>query len=77
MHPKTRYLFIASMDIAPEKEALFNEVYDAEHIPLLLQVPGVLSAVRCTNEPLTLAIAGTRKTISVPGSRALVNEQLR
>jgi hypothetical protein len=67
MHPKARYLFIASMDVKPEKEALFNEVYDSEHIPLLLKVPGVLSAVRCTNEPLTLAIAGTRKTIVAEG----------
>jgi hypothetical protein len=67
MHPNTRYLFIASMDVAPEKEALFNEVYDTEHIPMLLKVPGVLSAVRCTNEPLELAIAGTRKRIQVEG----------
>ena len=67
MHPKARYLFIASMDVKPEKEALFNEVYDSEHIPLLLKVPGVLSAVRCTNEPLPLAIAGTRKTIVAEG----------
>ncbi len=67
MHPKARYLFIASMDVKPEKEALFNEVYDTEHIPLLLKVPGVFSAVRCTNEPLTLAIAGTRKKIVAEG----------
>ena len=38
-----------------------------EHIPLLLKVPGDLSAVRCTNEPLKLAIAGTRKTIVAEG----------
>ena len=37
----TKYLFIASMDVAPEKEALFNEVYDQEHVPNLLRVPGV------------------------------------
>jgi len=67
MHPKARYLFIASMDVAPDKEALFNEVYDTEHVPLLLKVPGVLSATRCTNEPLTVVIAGTRQTITVPG----------
>jgi hypothetical protein len=67
MHPKARYLFIASMDVQPDKEDLFNEVYDTEHIPLLLKVPGVLSAVRCTNEPLTLAIAGTRRTIMIEG----------
>jgi len=67
MHPSTKYLFIASMDVEPSKEDLFNEVYDTEHIPLLLKVPGVLSAVRCTNEPLTLAIAGERKTIVTEG----------
>lgn len=67
MHPSTKYLFIASMDVEPSKEDLFNEVYDTEHIPLLLKVPGVLSAVRCTNESLTLAIAGGRKTIVAEG----------
>ena len=30
-----RYLFTASMDIPAEQEALFNEVYDKEHVPLL------------------------------------------
>jgi len=24
MHPKTKYIFIASMDVTPEKEALFS-----------------------------------------------------
>jgi hypothetical protein len=28
-----RYVFIASMDIDADKEAIFNEVYDTEHIP--------------------------------------------
>ena len=39
------YLFIASMDVDADKEALFNEVYDTEHIPLILKVPG---SSRCT-----------------------------
>jgi hypothetical protein len=34
------YLFIVAMDVTAEKEALFNEVYDTEHVPLLLKVPG-------------------------------------
>ncbi len=29
----TRYLFTASMDVDPDKEALFDEVYDQEHVP--------------------------------------------
>ena len=37
-----RYLFTASMDIPKEQEALFNEVYDKEHVPLLSSVPGVV-----------------------------------
>ena len=30
---KSRYLFVASMDVDPDKKALFNEVYDTEHVP--------------------------------------------
>ena len=43
MSISTRYVFVASMDVTPEAEALFNEVYDTEHVPNLLQVPGVRS----------------------------------
>ncbi len=35
MAAKARYIFIASMDVDPAKEDLFNEVYDTEHVPLL------------------------------------------
>ncbi len=63
MHPNTRYLFIASMDVDPDKEALFNEVYDREHVPMLLEVPGVLAVTRTRLEPLTLIIGGEKKTI--------------
>ena len=65
MHQKTRFLFTASMDVDPEKEAVFNEVYDTEHIPLILKVPGVLSAQRFVAEPLRMIIGGERKTIVV------------
>ena len=51
MHPKTRYVFTASLDIDPEKEALFNELYDTEHVPFLLKVPGVLAVTRVQSEP--------------------------
>src|SRR5436309_2951619 len=37
---QTRYLFSAAMDVDPTREGLFNEVYDGEHVPLLLKVPG-------------------------------------
>jgi len=55
------------MDVPPEKEALFNELYDTEHVPLLLKVPGVLAATRVKTEPLTMIIGGERKTIVIEG----------
>ncbi|HSE94745.1 MAG TPA: hypothetical protein VLD61_02570 [Methylomirabilota bacterium] len=59
------YLFTAAMDVRPDKEALFHEVYDAEHVPLLLKVPGVLSVARFKTEELTMVIGGQRRTIVV------------
>lgn len=67
MPGKAKYLFIASMDVAPEKEALFNEVYDKEHIPELLKVPGVLSVRRAVTVPLTMSIGGEKKSIVAEG----------
>jgi len=64
---QTRYLFTAAMDVTPDREALFHEVYDTEHIPLLLKVPGVVSVARFRAEPLTMVIGGERKTIVVEG----------
>ena len=52
------YIFIVSMDIAPDREALFNEVYDTEHIPLILKVPGVRAASRLSGEPFSMRLAG-------------------
>src|SRR5258708_32274835 len=40
----SKYVFVASMDVDLDKEALFNEVYDTEHVPNLLSVPGVHAA---------------------------------
>jgi hypothetical protein len=51
------------MDVEPAQEALFNEVYDKEHVPLLLSVPGVVSVARFRARPVTMIIGGERKTI--------------
>ena len=67
MHPKAKYIFIASMDVDPAKEAVFNELYDSEHVPLLLKVPGVLSAMRTKIEPLTVRISGNEQSIVADG----------
>jgi hypothetical protein len=47
---RTRYVFWVMMDVEPHKEALFNELYDAEHIPLLVDLPGCVNAVRYRTE---------------------------
>ncbi len=60
---QTKYIFSASMDVEPEKETLFNEVYDKEHVPQLLKVPGVVSVARFKKQEVTLLIGGERKTI--------------
>src|SRR5689334_20799677 len=64
---KTRYVFIAAMDVEPGKEAIFNEVYDKEHIPNLLKVPGVKSVTRLTQQPLEMFIGGEKKKIVAEG----------
>ena len=67
MHPQCRFLFTAAMDVDAEKEALFNEVYDTEHIPQLLKVPGVFAVHRYTLVPLKMSIGGEIKTIVAEG----------
>ena len=59
------YLFISSMDVEPDKEDLFNEVYETEHIPYLGGVPGVLSVARFERRPLVLTIGGETRTIEI------------
>ncbi len=62
---QTKYVFSAAMDVEPDKEALFNEVYDQEHVPLLLKVPGVISVARFKKQEMTIIIGGQRKTLLV------------
>ena len=62
-----KWIFTASMDVDPDKEALFNEVYETEHIPLLLKVPGVLSVKRYVAMPLTMVLGGETRTIVAEG----------
>jgi hypothetical protein len=64
----TKYLFIAGMDIAPEKEALFNEIYDREHVPNLLKVPGVRAVTRLCTEPASFAIGGQTRPLTGEGA---------
>jgi hypothetical protein len=62
---QSRYLFTAAMDVQPDKEKVFHEVYDQEHVPMLLEVPGVISVARFKTEELTMIMGGQRRTIVV------------
>jgi len=42
----TPYVFWVMMDVEPHREPLFNDLYDNEHLPLLLKLPGLVTAVR-------------------------------
>ena len=70
MSGKAKYLMIASMDVDPEHEAIFNEVYDKEHVPNLSKVPGILSVMRYKRDELTMNIGGERKTIRIENEPA-------
>ena len=67
---QTRYLFSAAMDVEPAKDALLNEVYDTEHVPLLLKVPGVIAVARFKRQELTMILGGERKTIVIENEPA-------
>lgn len=58
-----KWVFTAAMDVDPDKEALFNEVYDQEHVPHLRKVPGVVSVARAKLDTLRVTIGGETKTI--------------
>jgi len=62
-------LFVASMDVDPDKEALFNEVYDIEYFPNLLKVPGVHAVTRMQGELFTVSIGGAEQQVAHQGPR--------
>jgi hypothetical protein len=62
------WIFTAAMDIDPDKEALFNEVYETEHVPLILKVPGVVSCTRMKLDKLRITMGGETKEIDPQGA---------
>ncbi len=63
-----KWIFTAAMDVDPDKEAVFNEVYDKEHIPLISQVPGVISVTRLKLDTLRMTMGGVTKTMDPQGA---------
>jgi len=53
-----KYTLIVSMNVDANKEALFHEVYDTEHIPLIEKVPGVVSVTRLEAQPFQVKVGG-------------------
>jgi hypothetical protein len=47
---RTPYVFWVLMDVEPHREDLFNELYDVEHVPLLLKLPGCVNVARYRTE---------------------------
>ncbi|MGB6105622.1 MAG: hypothetical protein WBF88_17400 [Pusillimonas sp.] len=41
-----RYFYTVTFEIDAADEALFNEIYESEHVPNILKVPGVLGITR-------------------------------
>jgi len=56
------------MDVQPEKEALFNEVYATEHVPNLLKVPGVRAVTRLRTEPARHVLGGQVRELTGEGA---------
>ncbi len=79
MADKAKYIYIAAMDVDADKEAAFNEVYDTEHIPTILKVPGVVSATRyeaVEGQPKYMAVyeVETPETPASPPFRAAADQ---
>jgi len=66
---KAKYLFVVSMDVDSAKEALFNEVYDTEHVPHLAKVPGVIAATRVKGEDFARWVSGEVQKVVHEGAR--------
>jgi hypothetical protein len=43
---KAPYIYMVQMDIPAEHDAAFNRIYDTEHVPEILKVPGVRGCTR-------------------------------
>tara|TARA_B100000767_G_C19499888_1_gene423856 strand:+ start:64 stop:675 length:612 start_codon:yes stop_codon:yes gene_type:complete len=65
----SKYIFVVSMNIKEEHEYLFNEVYDEEHIPYLLKVPGVNKVTRGRGIPFLFSIGGETKSMKAPSQK--------
>ena len=73
---KSKFIFIASMNVTADYEDLFNEVYDTEHVPYLLKVPGVNKVTRGKGLPFSFAIGGETKSMEAPTQKFIAIYEL-
>ena len=59
-----KYLFIVNMDVEPEKEALFNEVY-TKSMCHIYPTPGVVSVRRMVKQETKITLGGKIETMDV------------
>ena len=65
---KPPFLLAVQMDVRPDHEDLFQDIYDNEHAPNLLQVPGVRSVRRFRRaDVLSMAVGGAVHELKFPG----------
>ena len=69
------HIFMVQLDIPVEHEAEFNRVYDTEHFPTLMKVPGVRSGARYRLEQSTVAGMARYLTIYEIDSPAVLNSE--
>ena len=63
------YIYVVQLEIPPNLESEFNRIYDDEHVPNLLKVPGVVSVIRIKAESFAIAIGGAAgQGIATPGN---------
>ena len=65
----SKYIFVVSMNVKNEYENLFNEVYDEEHIPFLLKVPGVNKVTRGKGTSFNFSIGGETKSMNATAQK--------
>ena len=63
-----KWIFTAAMDVDPDREAVFNEIYDQEHVPIISKVPGVISVTRLKLDTLRMTMGGETKVMDPQGA---------
>jgi hypothetical protein len=59
----TEYVYVVQMDVPADREPDFNRIYDTQHIPEILKVPGVLGVRRYVLE--RSSVTGTPRYLAI------------